>query len=151
MGEPITSEIIRAARMLVRWDQKALAETAGVSHVTVRRLEAKPGALVAKRPTIAKLRSALEAAGVIFVDENGEGPGVRLKKKTRPSEPIYIDASRTAYLEHGAKSERYPTLQEAVTAFQKLPPKRKEVATITSVGRVYSASEIERFRYRDGA
>lgn len=28
----------------------------------------------------AALRAALEAAGVIFVPENGEGPGVRLRK-----------------------------------------------------------------------
>ena len=26
-------------------------------------------------------RRALESAGVIFVEENGEGPGVRLRKK----------------------------------------------------------------------
>jgi len=80
MSEQVTSEIIRAARMLVRWDQKALAEAAGVSHVTVRRLEAKPGQLVAERPTIAKLRTALESAGVEFIAENGGGAGVRLRK-----------------------------------------------------------------------
>ncbi len=84
MSGALTSEIVRAARMLVRWDQKALAEAAGVSHVTVRRLEAKPGPLVAEKPTIAKLRAALEGAGVIFVDENGEGPGVRLRKRVTP-------------------------------------------------------------------
>jgi hypothetical protein len=33
-----------------------------------------PGNLVA-------IRAALKAAGVIFIDENGEGPGVRLRKK----------------------------------------------------------------------
>jgi len=27
------------------------------------------------------MRRALESAGVIFVDANGEGPGVRLRKK----------------------------------------------------------------------
>jgi hypothetical protein len=27
-----------------------------------------------------KIRAAIEAAGVIFVEENGEGPGVRLRK-----------------------------------------------------------------------
>jgi hypothetical protein len=27
------------------------------------------------------IRTALEAAGVIFIDENDEGPGVRLRKK----------------------------------------------------------------------
>ncbi|MET4691245.1 hypothetical protein ABIA13_005753 [Sinorhizobium fredii] len=31
--------------------------------------------------TMQAIRSALEAAGVIFIDENGEGPGVRLRKK----------------------------------------------------------------------
>jgi hypothetical protein len=30
--------------------------------------------------TVAKLRTALEAAGVVFVAENGHGPGVRLRK-----------------------------------------------------------------------
>ena len=70
-GAPLTSEIIRAGRMLLRWDQKALAEAASVSHVTVRRLEAKPGPLVADRSTIAQLRSALESAGIAFVEENG--------------------------------------------------------------------------------
>jgi transcriptional regulator with XRE-family HTH domain len=82
MEPTITSEIIRAARMLVRWDQKALAEASGVSHVTVRRLEAKPGPLKAERPTIAKLRAALESAGVEFT--NGDAPGVRLSNKAEP-------------------------------------------------------------------
>jgi transcriptional regulator with XRE-family HTH domain len=76
----LTSEVLRAARMLVRWDQKALAEASGVSHVSVRRLEAKAGPLVAERPTIAKLRVALESAGVEFIAENGGGAGVRLRK-----------------------------------------------------------------------
>ena len=66
--------------MLLRWDQKLLAEAAGVSHVTVRRLEAKPGPLVAGRSTIAKLRSALKSAGIVFIEDNGEGQGLRLKK-----------------------------------------------------------------------
>jgi len=80
IGAPLTSEIIRAGRMLLRWDQKTLAEAAGVAHVTVRRLEAKPGVIVADRTTIAKLRTALESAGIVFVEDNGEGQGVRLKK-----------------------------------------------------------------------
>jgi hypothetical protein len=29
------------------------------------------------------MKSALETAGVIFIDENGEGPGVRLRKEVR--------------------------------------------------------------------
>ena len=31
-------------------------------------------------------RRALEAAGVEFIDENGEGPGVRLRKRLRTSD-----------------------------------------------------------------
>lgn len=33
--------------------------------------------------TVDGIRSALEAAGVIFVDGNGDGPGVRLKKRRK--------------------------------------------------------------------
>lgn len=32
------------------------------------------------KSTLAAIRTALENAGVIFIDENGEGPGVRLRK-----------------------------------------------------------------------
>ncbi len=50
---------------------------AGVSHDTIVRFE---GGQELKPRTIAAIRAALEAAGVIFVEENGEGPGVRLRK-----------------------------------------------------------------------
>jgi hypothetical protein len=33
--------------------------------------------------TLNKIKRALEAGGIIFLDENGEGPGVRLKKRRR--------------------------------------------------------------------
>jgi hypothetical protein len=29
------------------------------------------------------VRRALEAAGVVFIDENGDGPGVRLRKRSK--------------------------------------------------------------------
>jgi transcriptional regulator with XRE-family HTH domain len=76
----ITSELIRAARALLRWEQRQLAEASSVSLPTVKRLEAKPGILVAHAPTKAALVRALEAAGIEFIDENGGGPGVRLKR-----------------------------------------------------------------------
>jgi transcriptional regulator with XRE-family HTH domain len=54
-----------------------LAAAAGVSTDTVARLERgetlKPG-------TVAAIRQTLEAAGVEFIEENGGGPGVRLRK-----------------------------------------------------------------------
>lgn len=76
----ITSEQVRAARALIRWEQRDLAEASGVSLPTVKRIETKPGILTGHGTTLAALRRALEEAGVIFVPENGEGPGVRLKK-----------------------------------------------------------------------
>jgi hypothetical protein len=78
----ITSELIRAARALLRWEQRQLAEASSVSLPTVKRLEAKPGIMVAHAQTTAALIRALESAGVEFIDENGGGAGVRLKKRT---------------------------------------------------------------------
>ncbi len=76
----LTSEQVRAARMLLRWEQKDLAERSGVSLPTIKRLETRPGELQAHQPTIAAIRQALESAGVEFIPENGGGPGVRLRK-----------------------------------------------------------------------
>lgn len=73
-----TSEQIRAARALLRWEQKELAAASGVSLASVKRLETIPGPLQAHAPTIAALRQALETAGIVFIPENGAGPGVRL-------------------------------------------------------------------------
>ncbi len=68
----------RAARGLLNWNQDGLAKAASVSVVTVRNFENEKS--VPQRATLGVVRAALEAAGVIFVDENGEGPGVRLRK-----------------------------------------------------------------------
>jgi hypothetical protein len=77
----ITSEQIRAARALLRWEQRDLAEASKVSLPSIKRLETIPGRLAAQPRTVDALRSALEKAGVIFVEENGDGPGVRLRKR----------------------------------------------------------------------
>ncbi|WP_159727560.1 helix-turn-helix domain-containing protein [Methylosinus sp. Ce-a6] len=68
----------RAARALLDWSQQQLAEAARVGVVTVRQFEAS--ASQPRNATLDVLQRALEAAGVIFVEENGEGPGVRLRK-----------------------------------------------------------------------
>jgi transcriptional regulator with XRE-family HTH domain len=74
----ITSEQIRAARALLRWEQRNLAEVSGVSLPSIKRLETSPGNLSAQPRTIDALRAALEAAGVQFT--NGDEPGVKLRK-----------------------------------------------------------------------
>lgn len=77
----LTSEMVRAARALLRWEQKQLASASGVSLPTVKRLETSPGPLAAHGPTIAALQRALELAGVEFIPENGGGAGVRLRER----------------------------------------------------------------------
>ncbi|MCX5513734.1 transcriptional regulator [Kaistia algarum] len=69
----------RGARGLLDWSQTALAERANLSESTIRDFE--KGRRVPTLNNLAAIRRALEAAGVIFVDENGEGPGVRLRKR----------------------------------------------------------------------
>ena len=84
MGKPallLSSELIRAARALLRWEQRDLARASSVSLPTIKRLESRPGIMAAHMSTVAALRKALEATGVEFIDENGGGPGVRLRKR----------------------------------------------------------------------
>ncbi|MDE2165838.1 MAG: helix-turn-helix transcriptional regulator [Alphaproteobacteria bacterium] len=66
------------ARAAVNWSVRDLAEKAGVAANTVSRFENGSDAYGA---TLAKFKRVLERAGVIFLDGNGEGPGVRLRKK----------------------------------------------------------------------
>jgi predicted transcriptional regulator len=78
----LNSELIRAARALLRWEQRDLATASSVSLPTIKRLESKPGIMAAHMSTVTALRKALETAGVDFIDENGGGPGVRLRKRS---------------------------------------------------------------------
>ena len=77
LGPEITSELIRAARALLRWEQRHLSEASSVSLPTIKRLETKPGVLAAHHSTVNALKRALETAGVEFT--NGASPGVRLR------------------------------------------------------------------------
>ena len=79
----LRSEVIRAARALLRWEQRDLAEASSISLPTIKRLESKPGILEAHTSPVAALTRALENAGIEFIDENGGGPGVRLRKTAK--------------------------------------------------------------------
>jgi len=72
---------IKAARALLGWSQDELANRSGVSQPTIKRLEAKGGDIGGRAETGAKMRAALEKAGIEFI--NGDAPGVRLRKKKR--------------------------------------------------------------------
>jgi predicted transcriptional regulator len=74
---------IKAARALLDWSQDQLAVAAEVSIPTIKRLEASDGPLGGRGMTVEKILTSLEAAGVDFIDENGGGPGVRLRKSAK--------------------------------------------------------------------
>ena len=76
----LTSEQVRAARMLTRWEQKDLADRSGVSLPTIKRLETTPGEIHAHARTIEAIRQAFEMAGVEFIDADNGGSGVRLRR-----------------------------------------------------------------------
>ena len=67
----------KMARAALGLTVRGLAEIAGVSHDTIVRLERGDDL---KQSTVLLIHDALEKAGVIFLDGNGEGPGVRLRK-----------------------------------------------------------------------
>ena len=76
--EMITPGQCRAARALIGWSQQELASKAGVGIMTVHQLE-KDGSQ-SRRATLEVVQRALESAGVEFIEENGGGAGVRLRK-----------------------------------------------------------------------
>lgn len=76
----LSSAQIRAARALVRWSAEELARQSALSVVTIRRAELMEEATSMTAANDLAVRRALEAAGVEFIDENGGGPGVRLRK-----------------------------------------------------------------------
>ena len=77
-GMTITREQSRAARGLVNMSQPKLAKELGVSPSTIANFER--GARKPYRKTLARIREALEAAGVLFIDgDQTTGPGVRLR------------------------------------------------------------------------
>jgi predicted transcriptional regulator len=75
----ITTRQIKAARALLGWSQSELAKRSGVSEPTIARLESWDGELGGREGTAEKIRTAIESAGIVFIEENGGGLGVRLK------------------------------------------------------------------------
>ena len=76
----LTSAQIRAARSLIRWSAEDLARESSLSVATIRRAELADGETSMTAANNLAVRRALEAAGVEFIDENGGGPGVRLRE-----------------------------------------------------------------------
>ncbi len=74
---------LRAARGLLGWSQNELAEAARVGLSTIRRMEASNGPLRGTAENVWKVQKVLEDAGVVFIDEDELGPGVRLRHSSK--------------------------------------------------------------------
>jgi transcriptional regulator with XRE-family HTH domain len=75
----VTSAQVRMARAALDWSVRDLAEAAQIHRNTVTNIET--GRYVGDAATLAAIVGALKRAGVEFIDENGGGPGVRLRKR----------------------------------------------------------------------
>ncbi len=71
---------IRAARGLLGLSQNELAKRASIGLATLQRLEMAGSTVRGSAQTLWKLQRALEAADIVFIDQDDKnGPGVRLK------------------------------------------------------------------------
>jgi transcriptional regulator with XRE-family HTH domain len=75
----ITSAQIRAARGLLNWSRKDLAERSGISFASMMRLESFDGVPSSNIKTLDALKKAFEEAGVEFIGSPDSQAGVRWK------------------------------------------------------------------------
>ena len=73
----ITSDQIRAARALLRWSGKDLAEKSGIGFSTLMKMESDPGVPNSNFKTFNALKKAFEEAGVEFIGTPEGGAGVK--------------------------------------------------------------------------
>jgi len=74
----MTPDQCRAARAILNLEQLDVADRAGIARATL--IDFEKGQRAPRKATISAIRAALESAGVEFIDENGSGAGVRLRK-----------------------------------------------------------------------
>jgi transcriptional regulator with XRE-family HTH domain len=79
---PVTSAQIRMGRAALNWTVRDLANATGFHRNTISNIEV--GRYAGDSATLMKIEKVLTAAGIKFIDENGGGPGVRLRKRRHP-------------------------------------------------------------------
>jgi predicted transcriptional regulator len=82
--EELSPAQCRAARALLEITQTQLAASAGLGLSTV--VDFEKGRRQVSPESVETIRRALVRADVEFIDENGGGPGVRLRKRQRPKQ-----------------------------------------------------------------
>jgi transcriptional regulator with XRE-family HTH domain len=67
------------ARAALNWTVRDLAEATGLHRNTISNLEV--GRYAGDEKSLELIEAVLKKAGIEFIDENGGGPGVRLRKR----------------------------------------------------------------------
>jgi transcriptional regulator with XRE-family HTH domain len=79
----LTRAQCRAARALLEMTQSDLADLADLGLSTI--VDFEKGRRKISGDALAAIQKALESAGIEFIEENGGGPGVRLRKRPQRS------------------------------------------------------------------
>ena len=79
---PVTSAQVKMARAALDWTVRDLADATGLHRNTINNIEV--GRYAGDPATLQKIEKVLVAAGVEFIDENGGGRGVRLRRRQKP-------------------------------------------------------------------
>ena len=77
----ITGLQIRAARAILKWSVRDLAEHCGISYPTISKIEQTDGVPTGRSQTLIEIQNALEKGGVIFTGTPDREPGVALRHK----------------------------------------------------------------------
>ncbi|MDB4841063.1 helix-turn-helix domain-containing protein [Planktomarina sp.] len=85
MMSTLTVEQIRMARAALGWSFEIMAEKCGVSSRTLRRIESEDGLQKATSANLRLIRETLQGAGIEFIGDADDGPGVRLWPKSNQS------------------------------------------------------------------
>jgi len=74
---------MRAARALLRWSAADLSERSSVGTATIQRMEVMDGVPAGNVKTLVAIQQALEGAGIEFIGNPDDSPGVRLRSGKR--------------------------------------------------------------------
>jgi DNA-binding XRE family transcriptional regulator len=80
---PVTSAQVRMARAALNWTVRDLADATGLHRNTITNIEV--GRYVGDPASLSIIEKILILHGVEFIDENGGGAGVRLRKPSDKS------------------------------------------------------------------
>ena len=79
----VTSAQVRMARAALNWTVRDLAKATGLHRNTITNIET--GRYAGDLATLKTIAAVLKRAGIEFIDDNGGGPGVRLKRHEKKS------------------------------------------------------------------